>query len=232
MSYIFLQEQGAESSAESFSDIPASVLSRLNLTVSKSYSSASEMASCQSSRSGMMSEPLTANLGADLLMSSAEDFRVRILAQPEAQIDRDLKASAADSGEKWLESFARWCPDLCSWKIQQHSLFGGSELFSQTYPLWGSMQNGALFQQPMLAHDMSVRAYGYWHPVGTPLKTQRSRSADFMSPAKNPFELLPKGFLPCPTWVEKLMGWPDGWTDLRPLVTGKFQQWLRSHGGY
>jgi hypothetical protein len=129
----------------------------------------------------MMSEPLTANLGADLLMSSAEDFRVRILAQPEAQIDRDLKA---------------------------------------------------LFQQPMLAHDMSVRAYGYWHPVGTPLKTQRSRSADFMRPAKNPFELLPKGFLPCPTWVEKLMGWPDGWTDLRPLVTGKFQQWLRSHGGY
>lgn len=35
-----------------------------------------------------------------------------------------------------------------------------------------------------------------------------------------------------PEWVEWLMGWPLGWTDLRPLETDKFQQWLRSHGEY
>lgn len=33
-----------------------------------------------------------------------------------------------------------------------------------------------------------------------------------------------------PTWVEWLMGWPLGWTDLKPLATDKFQQWLLSHG--
>jgi hypothetical protein len=33
-----------------------------------------------------------------------------------------------------------------------------------------------------------------------------------------------------PMWVEWLMGWPLGWTDLEPLETGKFQQWLNSHG--
>jgi len=33
-----------------------------------------------------------------------------------------------------------------------------------------------------------------------------------------------------PTWVEWLMGWPLGWSDLRPLATGRFQQWLRLHG--
>ena len=33
-----------------------------------------------------------------------------------------------------------------------------------------------------------------------------------------------------PPWVEWLMGWPIGWTDLRPLGMDKFQQWLRSHG--
>ena len=33
-----------------------------------------------------------------------------------------------------------------------------------------------------------------------------------------------------PTWVEWLMGWPLGWTDLKPLATDKFPQWLRSHG--
>jgi len=34
-----------------------------------------------------------------------------------------------------------------------------------------------------------------------------------------------------PTWVEWLMGWPLGWTDLKPLATDKYQQWLQQHGG-
>lgn len=33
-----------------------------------------------------------------------------------------------------------------------------------------------------------------------------------------------------PNWVEWLMGWPIGWTDLEPLETDKFQQWLQLHG--
>ena len=33
-----------------------------------------------------------------------------------------------------------------------------------------------------------------------------------------------------PTWVEWLMGWPLGWTDLEPLEMDKFQQWLEQHG--
>lgn len=33
-----------------------------------------------------------------------------------------------------------------------------------------------------------------------------------------------------PEWVEWLMGWPIGWTDLQPLATDKFRLWLRSHG--
>jgi hypothetical protein len=33
-----------------------------------------------------------------------------------------------------------------------------------------------------------------------------------------------------PEWVEWLMGWPIGWTDLKPLAMVKFQQWCDSHG--
>ena len=33
-----------------------------------------------------------------------------------------------------------------------------------------------------------------------------------------------------PTWVEWLMGFPIGWTDLKPLEMDKFQQWRRKHG--
>ena len=29
-----------------------------------------------------------------------------------------------------------------------------------------------------------------------------------------------------PTWVEWLMGWPIGWTDLKPLATDKYRQWF------
>jgi DNA (cytosine-5)-methyltransferase 1 len=33
-----------------------------------------------------------------------------------------------------------------------------------------------------------------------------------------------------PTWVEWLMGWPIGWTDLNALETDKFLTWPHSHG--
>lgn len=35
-----------------------------------------------------------------------------------------------------------------------------------------------------------------------------------------------------PTWVEWVMGWPLGWTELQPLETGKFHEWWRQHGGF
>jgi hypothetical protein len=34
-----------------------------------------------------------------------------------------------------------------------------------------------------------------------------------------------------PTWVEWLMGWPLGWTDLKPLATGKSHFAQQAHGG-
>lgn len=33
-------------------------------------------------------------------------------------------------------------------------------------------------------------------------------------------------------WVEWLMGWPIGWTDLKPLAMDRFRQWLLSHGKF
>jgi hypothetical protein len=34
-----------------------------------------------------------------------------------------------------------------------------------------------------------------------------------------------------PDWTEWLMGWPIGWTALKPLATGRFRKWLAQHGG-
>jgi len=35
-----------------------------------------------------------------------------------------------------------------------------------------------------------------------------------------------------PTWVEWLMGWPLGWTDLKRLETDKCQQWWQQHSDF
>jgi hypothetical protein len=35
-----------------------------------------------------------------------------------------------------------------------------------------------------------------------------------------------------PTWVEWLMGWPLGWTDLKPLATGKSPSVPQQHSNY
>ena len=34
-----------------------------------------------------------------------------------------------------------------------------------------------------------------------------------------------------PAWIEWLMGWPLGWTGCAVSATGRFRQWLHSHGG-
>jgi len=42
--------------------------------------------------------------------------------------------------------------------------------------------------------------------------------------------MIPAGGRLNPMWVEWLMGWPIGWTDLEPLETARFQRWFDSHG--
>ena len=57
--------------------------------------------------------------------------------------------------------------------------------------------------------------------LNTPTLTHQARGGD----ATQPKHLNP-------VWVEWLMGWPLGWTDLKPLETDKFRAWQHSHGGY
>lgn len=35
-----------------------------------------------------------------------------------------------------------------------------------------------------------------------------------------------------PTWCEWLMGWPEGWTELKPLATDKYRLWRQLHSGF
>ena len=142
----------------------------------------------------------------------------------------ELKGQRVDCGEKCGGWFAKYDPATSSLKIPQLSLFADWNECFAILPRWGMMLDGECFQQPMWEHDMNVIDYGDLR-IGTPLKTQRGRSPAYMTGRiPNPYELCPAGFLPNPKWVGLLMGWPDGWTNLQPLVMDKFLLWLHSHG--
>lgn len=184
--------------------------------------------------SGMTCELLTAEVGEELLTWFLAAFPVKTSRLPKDQKHKEYTDQSRDCGKKWFGSLARFDPVTCSWRIPQLSLLGDWELFSETWPRWGIMHDGVCSALLMLEHDTSVKECGSLPIYGTPIKTQRKRSPYFLASNKNlnPYEHCPKGYLPNPQWVEELMGWPIGWTDLKPLVTDKFQQWLHLHGKF
>ncbi|MGF6837032.1 hypothetical protein QF001_000899 [Paraburkholderia youngii] len=95
------------------------------------------------SRFGMTFEPLTDDLGAELLTSWLAGFHARTSVRQAAEMG--LKASEADCGSKWLGSFAKFSPSESKWKTAQCSLLGDSDEFLETWPRWGSMRNGECY---------------------------------------------------------------------------------------
>lgn len=243
------QEQGEESLAECFSDIPPYVLSRLNLTASKSCCNGSETESCQSSQYGTISGHSTERHGVGESMSSAADSLAKTLALVEEE--KGSPENVADSGLKWHGWFAKYNLDTSSWRIAQCSFLEDLELFSGSFTESGIMLNGECFQLAPLEQRMSAADYGLLPtPVkldavlhgalvtrncehkldknGIPRRYLQNGNSGSLGLAR--LYLLLTGELLPPEESENLMMWPIGWTDLRPLETDKFQAWLLSHG--
>lgn len=183
------------------------------------------------SRFGLTSRVLTERDGEVVLTSFLEAFPVRTSALQEGRDDRVSTEVKAGCGARCSESLMRYDPATHSLKTRQLSLFGGSIECSATLPQFGLMLGGECFLQPMLEHDTSVNGYGSQEVIGTPIKTRSYRSDAFRSGALSPYELCKDaGGVPRIEWLEHLMGWPIGWTNLRQLEMDKFQQWLHSHG--
>jgi len=283
------------------------------------------------SRFGLTCAVLTGDHGAALLTSFLEASRARTSAQPER--GPGSKGNAPASGLNLLGSLARWDQSSSSWKTPQCSLVEGLDEFSETWPRWGSMRNGASWARMTPALPIAENESGFWptptvngnynqkgsSPKAgdglatavlkwpTPLATDgknggpNSRGSkgdlrlsaavhqfptpcarDYRSPNLKPFsergggrkgeqlvnfiahfptpragsksgggagldggsgarkamvdrfgeeeaKALGSGGQLNPPWVEWLMGWPIGWTGLKPLETDRFQQWLHSH---
>jgi hypothetical protein len=240
MSYIYLQEQGAESSAECFSDIPQFVLSRLNRTAETSCSNDSETGACLDSRFGTTCEPSTGGHGAVKSMSCAVDSHVPTSALQDGSGNTSLETSreiAVVYGGKWRESSVKYDRDTSSWKT--HRLLWVEDLpwSSVTLPKWGMMHDGVCWGQTSPDY-LTIEPVCGWLP--TPCASQyrgTSRHRYKGSPEYRGTNLV-EGLRTCETDPQRasisiaarVMGWPTTWTSGQPLAMDKFQQWLRLHG--
>ena len=110
-----------------------------------------------------------------------------------------------------------------------------------------SATGSGLWQTPV-ADDSVNRAKGKWNSRGEPKLSGQVLSPkhwpttvrrDYRHPGRSGMErtgskageCLPQivGGALNPTWVEWLMGWPLGWTDLKPLEMDKFREWQQQH---
>ena len=188
------------------------------------------------SQFGMTYKLLTENRGEELLKLYLEAFHVRIYPQQEKA--QELKESEVECGNTWHESFAKYDHVTSSWKTPQCSLLEDLDEFSETWPKLGTMQNGVCSVLEMSEHHTNEIAFGLKRNWPTPTshnaKEQDSpaesnrNTPSLCNQARGGDMTLPKTLNP--VWVEWLMGWPQGWTDLKPLETDKFRQWQHLHG--
>ena len=166
------------------------------------------------------------NLGEEKSMLSQEVFHVRTLVPQEKA--QDLTEKGQDSGEKWQGSFTKYSPDSCSWKTHQCSFLGDLDEFLETWPRWGSMRTGECYQLPMSEQNINETEYGLWPTPTTPSGGGNcGGSGAYKNAIKNGTH-IPHSINP--SLYEWLMGWPIGWTDLKPLETDKFHFALQQHG--
>jgi len=233
MSWLYSQALVVEYLGDTSLDGEQSVQSNGNPT-QQAYLSQDKMTDfSRLSRYGMTYKPLTESRGEELLTWYREVFHAKTSAQRVRA--QGLMENAAGCGEKWHASFARYDPDSCSWRTAQCSLLGGLDEFLETWPQWGLMRDGECWEQTQLDLLITEPEFG-WLPTPT---VSDSSGAGRDGPRKGTHSISSwKDYLskhyrmayPPVNATEYMMGWPLGWTDLKPLVMDKSHCALQQHG--
>lgn len=233
MSWLFSRALVEAFSADTCSDGEPSAQLNVMPTQHRFWRNDRTMEPSDLSRFGLTCAVLTEGRGEALLTWFREASRARTLA-PQGK-EPGSKASEAGCGRNLPGSFARFDPDTSSWRTAQYSLLGGLALFSEIWPRWGSMRNGASFLRPIPELRTSANASGLWPTltasIGKKCGGRHRGKADTLSSKLAEVEGLSTSStsLVNPTWAEWFMGWPIGWTDLAPLGMDKFREWQQQH---
>ena len=236
MSWHYLQEQEVVSSEDISWDGEQFVQSKSKTTLGEYCLPDSETESFQDSQYGMTLRRSTENPGEAELMWYQGDSPVRTYLPQEKE--QEFVVSDLECGPRWPESLARYDPVTSSWRTAQCSLVEGLELYSEIFPQWGMMHDGEFWEQMPLDFHIIEPDCG-WLPTptanedaaGTPNGNMQKMLGNCEEVRGKTKEEWRAGTLN-PDWVEWLMGWPIGWSDLKPLAMDKFQQWQHLHGNY
>lgn len=126
-----------------------------------------------------------------------------------------LAGQTAAYGLRSPESFARFDPASSSWRTSQASLFEESTEFSETWPQAGMTRSGTAFRLRPSVPRIYERESGFWP---TPLASETGyRKGAYTQGGKALSTIL--GGTPNPEWLEWLMGFPMGYTDVGLLET-------------
>ena len=207
------------------------------------------------SQYGTMYEHSTAALGVERWMSSLPGSHASRSVWPDSKEDKTTNGTC---GQTPSGSFGTWDQNGRCWRTSQGCLFTGTAMpFSESWPRQGTIVNGVAYRRQVLARTTNEIGCGLW-PTPTVcgnhnLKGTSKTSGDGLATAVKRFPTpvasywkgngkdnarlrghspgLPEivGGKLNPMWVEWLMGFPIGWTELRPLAMGRFQQWLQKH---
>lgn len=259
MSWHYLQE-GEEASweASSLAGAPSALL-RLLPTQGASCLQDNEMDCSTPSPSGMMSRPLTGHPGKDTSMSSAVAFPAKTSALQEVEkesAERSLDSGERwpASWVRYEAATSSWRTAQCSLLggLEQFSetwpkwgTMRGGECWGHTMPghltsekesgLWptptayqGPQEGNVRLMRKKIDNGEITREEAWSMIGGDPFKKQGAIPARKNWPT--PTLAAQAGGKLNPMWVEWLMGWPIGWTDLEPLATDKSLHNWRSHG--
>jgi hypothetical protein len=147
------------------------------------------------------------------------------------------------SGPRSQRSFASYDPATSSWRTFQGSLLEEWATYSETWPRAGTTRNGTAYQRrssvpPIYADESSLwptpkgSAAHYGRPrendrgdlqaaalmFPTPVADDTGHRQESYTQGGTALSTVAGGQLN-PTWVEWLMGFPPGWTDLEPSET-------------
>ena len=105
----------------------------------------------------------------------------------------------------------------------------GSLLPTPSASSYGTNQGGGMGRTGIVRPSLQTMARKNLWPTPT-AHNAKETNAPSKSERNTPTLAAQAGGKLNPTWVEWLMGWPLGWTDLSASATDKFQAWLSSHG--
>ena len=184
------------------------------------------------SQFGMTYAHLTESLGENVLTWFLEDSLVRICQSQDTETD--WTESGLDFGEKCPELLGKYDPNTHLWKTPQTSLIEDSTECLQTLPRWGMTQGGALWELTPWVRPTKETECGLserfptpnaWDgrrgPLSKELYDKKTKQITLVTHIRHSALTPQNGGQLNPEWVEWLMGWMPGWTDLKRLETDK-----------